>query len=119
MQRDIYLVLNQIRAKVGVIAPHPNFEVGVNRSKRDDVTSFQVENTTCVHRTFVTFPWPTRLNHGHGFVIYFYIDPSLAVAVIDLQIDIVPSSGRHGQFSIIHAAGKMAVRVTNRPVFDH
>ena len=43
------------------------------------------------------------------------------IVIVDLQIDIVPSSGRHSQFSImvLHAACKMAVRGSNRPVFDH
>ena len=49
----------------------------------------------------VTFPWDRGLNPNHH--------PRVTV---DLQVDIVPSIGRHSQFSImvLHAACKMAVR---------
>ena len=68
----------------------------------------------------VTFPWDRGLNPNHHPVVHFYKDLSSRV-IVDLQVDIVPSSGRHSQFSIIvlHAACKMAVRGSNRPVFDH
>ena len=54
------------------------------------------------------------------FAVHSNIDPSI-IAIVDLQIDIVPSSGRHSQFSIIvlHPSSKMAVRGTDRPVFDN
>ena len=112
--------LNQIRAKVGVVGIHVNFTVGVSRSKRDDVTRFQVENTGWVRGTLVAFSRPRTLKHGHGFAVDINIDPSYA-AIVDLQVDIVPSSGRHSQFSImvLHPSSKMAVRGTDRPVFDH
>ena len=112
--------LNQIRAKVGVNAPHENFAVVVSWSDRDDVTSFQVENPATVQGTMVAFPWGRGLSHGHHIAVHTNLDPSIAV-IVDLQVDIVSSSGRHSQFSIIvlHAACKMAVRGSNRPVFNH
>ena len=112
--------LNQIRAKVGVNAPHENFGVVVSRSDRDDVTSFQVETPASVQGTMVAFPWGRGLSHGHHIAVHTNVDPSIAV-IVDLQVDIVPSSGRHSQFSIVvlHPSSKMAVRGTDRPVFDH
>ena len=54
------------------------------------------------------------------FAVHSNIDPSKTV-IVDLQVDKVPSSGRHCQFSImvLHTAYKIAVRGTDRPVFDH
>ena len=54
------------------------------------------------------------------FAVHSNIDPSI-ILIEDLQIDIVPSTGRHSQFSImvLHPSSKMAVRGTDRPVFDH
>ena len=114
------LFLNQIRAKVGVNAPHENFAVVVSWSDRDDVTSFQVENPASVQGTMVAFPWGRGLSHGHHIAVHTNLYPSIAV-IVDLQVDIVPPSGRHSQFSIIvlHSSSKMAVRGTDRPVFDH
>ena len=110
--------LNQIRAKVGVKAPQENFTDVVGWSDSDDVTSFQVENPASVQGAMVTFPWDRGLNPNHH-PAHFYKDLSSRV-IVDLQVDIVPSSGRHSQFSImvLHAACKMAVRGTERPVFD-
>ena len=112
--------LNQICAKVGVDSIHEKFTVVESRTKRDDVTRFQVKNTGCVHGTAVAFSRVRGLNHGHGFAVDINIDPSSAV-IEDLQVDKVPSIGRHSQFSIIvlHTAYKIAVRGTDRPVFDH
>ena len=99
---------------------HVNFAVVVSRNNCDDVTRFQVKNTTCIRGTVVTFSRRRGLNHGHDFAVHYNIDPSIIV-IVDLQIDIVPSSGRHSQFSImvLHPSSKMAVRGTDRPVFDH
>ena len=68
----------------------------------------------------VAFSRVRALKHGHGFAVDINIDPSYAV-IVDLQVDIVPSSGRHSQFSImvLHPSNKMAVRGSKRPVFDH
>ena len=99
---------------------HVNFAVVVSRNNCDDVTRFQVKNTTCIRGTVVTFSRRRGLSHGHGFSVHSNIDPSIIV-IEDLQIDIVPSSGRHSQFSImvLHPSSKMAVRGSKRPVFDH
>ena len=61
-----------------------------------------------------------QLNDGNDSVVRTNIDSSLRDTA-DLQVDIVPSSVRHSQFSIIvhHAVCKMAERGTDRPVFDH
>ena len=119
LSSDIRQILNQIRAKVGVVGRHVNFTVVVFRSNRDDVTRFQDENTGCVRGTVVAFSRPRGSKHGHGFAVDINIDPSSAV-IVGLQVNIVPSSGRHSQFSILvlHAACKMAVRGTDRPVFN-
>ena len=116
----ILFFLNHIRAKVGVNARHENFAVVVSCSYGDDVTSFQVEDPASVQVTMGTFPWDRGLNHGHNFAVDIHMDPSSTV-IVDLQVDIVPSSGRHSQFSIkvFHTACNMAVRGSNRPVFDH
>ena len=109
--------LNQIRAKVGAMAIHVNYAV-VFQSKRDNVTSFQVENTGCERSDSVTFSRPGEMKQGHPFVVYMNRDPSFAT-IVGLHVDKVPSSSRHSQFSILvlHASRKMAVRVTDRPVF--
>ena len=103
-----------------MIPLHDNFAVVVSCSDRDDVTSFQFENPASVQGTMVTFPWDRRLNHGHHFVVDIHMDPSTGM-IVGLQIDIVPSSSRHSQLSIkvLHAAYNMAVRGSNRPVFNH
>ena len=120
LSSDIRQILNQIRAKVGVVGRHVNFTVVVLRSNRDDVTRFQDENTACVCGTVVAFSRPRGSKQGHGFAVDINIDPSSAV-IVGLQVDIVPSGGRHSQFSImiLHAACKMAIRGTDRPVFNH
>ena len=102
--------LNQVRAKVGVMVRHVNYAV-VFQSKRDNVTRFQVENTGGERGTSVTFSRPGEMNQGHTFAVYMNRDPSFTT-IVGLHVDIVPSSGRHSQFSILvlHAACKMAVR---------
>ena len=89
-------------------------------SQRDDVISIQVENPTSVHGTmevFIIYGW---LKHGHDFVVNPDKDSSIVVEV-KLSVDIVPSGGRHRQFSvlILHAASKVAVGSVDRPVLDH
>ena len=100
---------------------HVNFAVVVSRSNCDDVTRFQVKNTTYIRDNVVTFSWPRGLSHGHVFAVHSNKYPSKIVIEEDLQVDIVPSSGRHSQFSImvLHPSREMAVRGSNRPVFDH
>ena len=41
--------------------------------------------------------------------------------VVNLCVDVVPSSGGHSQFAVLvfHAACKMAVYVADIPVFDN
>ena len=102
---------------------HVNFAVVGTRNNCDDVTRFQVKNTTCIRSTLVTISRPrglSRLSHAHGFAVHSNIDPP-TIVIEDLQIDIVPSSGRHSQFSmmVLHPSSKMAVRGSKRPVFDH
>ena len=99
---------------------HENFAVVVSRNNCDDVTRFQVKNTTYIRGTVVTFSWPRGLSHGHVFAVHSNKYPS-KIVIVDLQVDIVPSSGRHSQFSImvLHPSSKMAVRGSKRPVFDH
>ena len=103
-----------------MVGIHVNFTVSVSRSKRNDVTRFQVKNTCCMRGNLVTFSRPRGLSHGHVFAVHFNIDPSI-ILIEDLQVDIVPSSGRHSQFSImvLHPSSKMTVWGTDRPVFDH
>ena len=103
-----------------MVGIHVNFTVRVSRSKRDDVTRFKVKNTSCIRGNLVTFSRPKGLSHGHLFAVHSNIDPSI-IAIVDLQIDIVPSTGRDSQFSImvLHPSSKMAVWGTDRPVFDH
>ena len=93
-----------------MIAVHENLEIGISRKKRDDVTSCQVKNSAYVHGTRRC----RRLNHGDDSVVCTNIDSSLR-ATVDLQVNIVPSSGRHSQFSILvlHATCKMAERGTD------
>ena len=99
------------------MAIHVNYAV-VFQSKRDNVTSFQVENTGCERGDSVTFSRPGEMNQGHAFVVYMNRDPSFTT-IVSLHVDIVPSSSRHSQFSILvlHAACKMAVWGIDRPVF--
>ena len=99
---------------------HVNFAVVVSRNNCDDVTRFQVKNTTYIRGTVVTFSWPRGLSHGHVFAVHSNKYPS-KIVIVDLQVDIVPSIGRHSQFSImvLHPSREMAVRGSNRPVFDH
>ena len=101
-------------------ARHVNFAVLSIRSNRDDVTSFQVENPAYLRGSMVTLSWDRDLNHGYHTAVHLHKNPSSAV-MVDLQVDIVPSSGRHSQLSIIvlHTACKMAVRGTDRPVLYH
>ena len=89
-------------------------------SQRDNVISVQVENPASVHGTMEVFIIYGRLKHGHGFVVNFDQDSSI-VAEVKLSVDIVPSGGRHRQFSvlILHAVSKVAVGSANRPVLDH
>ena len=117
-------LLNQKCAKVTVFGSHVNFRAVWFRirvgSQRDDVISVQVENPTSVHGTmevFVIYGW---LKHGHDFVVNFDKDSSI-VAEVKLGVDIVPSGGRHRQFSILilHSASKVAVGSAERPVLDH
>ena len=98
---------------------HVKFAVGT-RNNCDDVTRFQVKNTTCIRGTVVTFSRPRGLSHGQEFAVHSNIDPSI-IEIVDLHVDIVPSSGRHSQFSIMvpHPSIKMAVRGPDIPVFDH
>ena len=103
-----------------MFARHVKFAVISIRSNRDDVTSCQVENPACMRGTMVTFSWDRDLNHGYHTAVHLHKNPSSAV-MVDLQVDIVPSSGRHSQLSIIvlHTACKMAVWGTDRPVLYH
>ena len=96
---------------------HINYAV-VFQCKRDNVTSFQVENTGCERGDSVTSSRPGEMNQGHALVVYMNRDPSFAT-IVGLHVDIVPSTGGHSQFSVmvLHAACKMAVRDTDRPVF--
>ena len=117
VQLPLIKFLNQIRAKVGMNGRHIKFAVN-SRWNGDDVTCFQVENTSSV---LGNFPICSRgLSHGHRFAIHINIDPSISAVEVGVQEDIVPSSDWHNQFSImvLHAAHKMAVRGTDRPVFD-
>ena len=111
LSRDSLIrLLNQIRAKVGVMAIHVNCAV-VFQSKPENVTRFQVENTGCESSPSVTFSRPGEMDQGHAFVVYMNRDPSFAT-IVGLHVHIVPSTGGHSQFSILvlHAACKMAVR---------
>ena len=116
--------LNQKCPKVTVNGIHENFgavwiRISVG-SQRDDVISVQVENPASVHGTMEVFIIYGRLKHGHDFVVNFDKDSSI-VAEVKLSVDIVPSGGRHRQFSvfILHAASKVAVGRADRPVLDH
>ena len=112
--------LNQIRAKVGMTGGHVYFAVVVSRNNCDDITRFQLKNTSCIRGTVVTFSRPRGLSHGQDSAVHSKIDPSI-IEIVDLHVDIVPSSGRHSQFSIMvpHPSIKMAVRVPDIPVLDH
>ena len=116
VQLPLIKFLNQIRAKVSMNGSHIKLAVN-SRCNGDEVTCFQVENTGSVSGSFLICS--PGLSHGHWFAIHINIDPSIAVEV-GVQVDIVPSSDWHNQFSImvLHAAHKMAVRGTDRPVFD-
>ena len=111
---------NQIRAKVDVNGRHVNFAVVSGRINRNDVTSNQVENPSCVRCTVDTLVWDRDLNHCSHTAVHSHLDPSSAV-IVDLQVNIVPSSGRHSQFSIVvlHPSSKMAVRGIGIPVLNH
>ena len=117
-------LLNQKCAKVTVYGGHENFRaVWITKAvgnQRDEVISVQFENPTNVHVTmkvFIIYEW---LKRGHGFVVNSDIDSSIVVEV-KLSVDVVLSRGRHRQFSvlILHAASKVAVGSTDRPVRDH
>ena len=75
--------LNQIRANVGVMVCHVNYAV-VFQSKRDNVTSFQVENTGCERGDSVTSSRPGEMNQGHAFVVYMNRDPSFTIQVVTI-----------------------------------
>ena len=111
---------NQIRAKVDVNGRHVNFAVVSGRINRNDVIRNQVENPSCVRGTVDAFIWDRDLNHCSHTAVHSHLDPSSAV-IKDLQVDIVPSSGRHSQFSIVvlHPSSKMAVRGIGIPVLNH
>ena len=113
VQLPLIKFLNQICAKVSMNASHIKLAVN-SRCNGDDVTCFQVENNGSVSDC------SRGLSHGHRFAIHLNIDPCIRAAEVGLQVDIVPSSDWHNQFSImvLHAADKMAVRVTDIPVFD-
>ena len=117
-------LLNQKCAKVTVSGSHVNYRSFFIRitvsSQRDDVISVQVENPTSVHGTMEVFIIYWWLNHRHDFVVNSDKDSSI-VAEVKLSVDIVPSGGRHRQFSvlILHAASKVAVGSADRPVLDH
>ena len=114
VQLPLIKFLNQICAKVSMNGSHIKLAVN-SRCNGDEVTCFQVENTGSV------YGGSRGLSHGHRFAIHINIDPSIRAVEVGLQVDIVPSSDWHNQFSImvLHAADKMAVRVTDRPVFDY
>ena len=99
-------------------AIHVKSVLSPTRSNRDDVTSFQVENPACVRGTLEGLRW--GLNHGSHFAVNSYMNPSTGM-VVGLQVNIVSSLDRHSQFSImvLHTTCKMAVRGTDRPVFNH
>ena len=99
-------------------APHVESEVARNRSNRDDVTSFQVENPAYVRGTMAAPP--RDLNHGYHSAVNPYMNPSTGL-VEDLQVNIISSLDRHSQFSImvLHTTCKMAEPGTDRPVCDH
>ena len=61
-----------------------------------------------------------RLKQGNSAVVNVDMDSAIVVEV-QLSVDIVLSSGRHRQFSILvpHTAPKIAVRREGRPVRDH
>ena len=89
------------------------------RSQRDDVTSLQVEHPTSVQATIVTNTY-WGLHHRDWFVVNLKKNPPIVV-VVNLSVDVIPSGGRHCQFSVVvlHTACKMAVRSTDRPILDH
>ena len=97
---------------------HVKFEVVARRSHRNDVTSFQVENSAYVRGTLVALS--RDMNHGYHSAVYPHNNPSSGM-VVGLQVNIVSPLDRHSQFSImvLHTTCKMAERGTDRPVFDH
>lgn len=99
---------------------HVNCTVVVSRNQRDDVARFQVTNTNCVRGTAIALSRPRKLRHGHALAVDINIDPSSA-AIVGVEVNTVPSGGRHSQFSIIvlHSTYKMAEQGTNGPAFDH
>ena len=86
----------------------------------DFITSLQVEHPTSVQATIVINTYYWRLHHGNGFAVYINKNPPIVV-VVNLSVDVIPSGGRHCQFSVVvlHTACKMAVRSTDRPILDH
>ena len=112
-QLPLIKFLNQICAKVSMNESHIKLAVN-SRWNGDDVTCFQAEKTGSVNGC------SRGLSHGHRFAIHINIDPSISAVEVGVQVDIVPSSDWYNQFSImvLHAAHKMAVRGTDRPVFD-
>lgn len=61
-----------------------------------------------------------RLNNVNGESVNVDTDSAIAVEV-QLSVDVVQSSGRYRQFSVLvrHIAPKIAVRRVYRPVRDH
>ena len=111
-------------AKVTVSDIHINFcakcigpRVG---SYCDDVSSIQLENPTSVHATTEVCLTYLRLKQGNGAVVNVDMDSGI-VGQVQLSVDVVLSSGRHRQFSVLvpHTAPKIAVRREGRPVRDH
>jgi len=90
---------NQNGAKVRVIRPHVNPRGGPIRSQGNDITGLKYEHSACVQDTLVTSTcW--RLNYGNAFSVHTNNDSS-TVKVVKLRVDIVPSRGGHGQFSVL------------------
>ena len=112
---------NQIGTKEGMRGIHEKHAAVVSRSKRDFFIFFRVKKTGCVRGSLFYGLYRIRgINHGHGNVVHINIDSSMAV-LVGMQVDIVQSSDRHSQFPICvaHTACKIAVRSTDRPVFNH
>ena len=103
---------------------HVNFDGGnwvTARIQMNDVTTLQVEHPAYVHGTGIrdcSLYW--RLSEANNIVVHMNINSSVVV-VVNLRVDIVPSSEGHSQFSVLvrHTACKMAVWGADRPVFDH
>ena len=119
MQYSSNSQFNQIGAKEGMLASHVKHAAVPMRSKRDFVIFFQVEKTAHLRGKLLNGRRVRGINQGHGSVIHINQDSSIAV-LVGMQVDIVQSSDRHSQFPICvaHTACKIAVRSTDRPVFN-